>query len=141
MNILLVEDDYLLGRSMVRLLETSGQHRVRLTHKAVDIFRHCEAGNVELVLMDVNLPGTFWQDREVTGVDLSRLLKSNPATWQVPVVLLVANAVAVDQNRLVSDALADFVYTKPIQNADAFLALLVQLVDGVNLRRFRMSAS
>jgi CheY-like chemotaxis protein len=140
-NILLVEDDYLLGRSMVRLLEGSGQQRVRLTHKAVDVFRYCEAGNIELVLMDVNLPGTFWQGKEVTGIDLSRLLKSNPATWHLPVVLLVANAVDGDPARLMSDALADWVCTKPIKDADVFLSSLVSVVDRVGACSLKISAS
>lgn len=141
MNILLVEDDYLLGRGTVRLLEASGQHRVRLTHNATDVFRYCEAGSVELVLMDVNLPGTFWQGKEVTGVDLSRLLKSNPLTWHLPVILLAADAVQVDQAHLMNDALADLVCTKPIKNADSFLSLLAQVIGGANVCRLGLSAS
>lgn len=141
MNILLVEDDYLLGRSTARVLEASGEHRVRLTHKAADVFKYCEVGSVELVLMDVNLPGTFWRGKEVTGVDLSRLLKSNPKTWHLPIVLLVANAVEVNQARLMSDALADLICTKPIKDADSFLALLVQMMDGIGRRRVGVSAS
>ena len=141
MNILLVEDDYLLGRSTARLLEASGQHRVRLTHKAADVFRLCEASSIELVLMDVNLPGTFWQDKEITGVDLSRLLKSNPMTWHVPIVLLAANATKVDQGNLLSAALADLVCTKPIKDADKFLAALVQVASVSGMCVFGMSAS
>jgi len=64
-NILLVEDDYLLGRSTAKLLEKLGDHRVRLTHKAADVFKHCQSGAIDLVIMDVNLPGTFWQGEEV----------------------------------------------------------------------------
>jgi len=141
MNILLVEDDYLLGRSMVRLLEGSSQHQVRLTHKAVDIFRYCEAGSIELVLMDVDLPGTFWRGKEVTGVELSCLLKSNSATWHLPIVLLVANAVEADQTRLIRDALADLVCTKPIKDADVFLSSIVSVVDRVGACSPRVLAS
>lgn len=141
MNILLVEDDYLLGRSTVRLLEASGQHRVRLTHKAADVFKYCEAGSVELVLMDVNLPGTFWQGEEVTGVDLSRLLKSNPLTWHLPVVLLAANAVKMDQAHLMSDALADLVCTKPIKDADILLSSLAQVTSRTDVHSLGISAS
>ena len=78
MNILLVEDDYLLGRSTARLLEKLGEHRVRLTHKATDVFKHCQSEWSDLVIMDVNLPGTFWQGQEVSGIDLCRLLKLQP---------------------------------------------------------------
>ncbi len=141
MNILLVEDDYLLGRSTARLLEASGQHRVRLTHKATDVFKLCEAGSIELVLMDVNLPGTFWQNKEVTGIDLSRLLKLNPMTRHLPVVLLTANATEVDQGKLMSAGLADLVCAKPIKDAGGLLSMLVQMTNVQSIPRLGISAS
>ncbi|MGB3299054.1 MAG: response regulator [Phormidesmis sp.] len=116
MNILLVEDDYLLGRGTARLLEKLGNHRVRLTHKAADVFKQCQSGLIDLVIMDVNLPGTFWQGEEVSGVDLSRLLKSQPETAHLPIVLLTAHAMDSNRARLVSDALADCLCTKPIDD-------------------------
>lgn len=141
MNILLVEDDYLLGRSTARLLEKEGQHRVRLTHKAADVFKHCQSGTIDLVIMDVNLPGTFWQDEEVTGVDLSRLLKLQPRTARLPVVLLSANTTESEQGRLLGEALADGIYTKPITDADDFLILLIQVSGGRGFQGLTASAS
>ncbi|MGC1306313.1 MAG: response regulator [Phormidesmis sp.] len=130
MDILLVEDDYLLGRGTAKLLEKLGGHRVRLTHKAADVFKQAQSGAVELVIMDVNLPGTFWQGVEVTGVDLSRLLKSQPGTAHLPVVLLTAYAMDVNCTHLLRDALADCLCTKPIADYDAFLMLLAQVKSG-----------
>lgn len=134
MNILLVEDDYLLGRGTARLLEKLGGHRVRLTHKAADVFKHAQSGLIDLVIMDVNLPGTFWQGKEVTGVDLSRLLKSQSVTAYLPVVLLTAHAMEADRAHLLSSALTDHLCTKPIADYGAFLALLeqVRVSDGVH---------
>lgn len=130
MNILMVEDDYLLGRGTARLLEKLGGHRVRLTHKASDVFKHCRAGSVDLVIMDVNLPGTFWQDKEVSGVDLSHILKSESETAHLPIVLLTAHAMDADRGNLLRDSLADCLCTKPIADYDAFLTLLAQVANG-----------
>ena len=141
MNILLVEDDYLLGRSTARLLEKEGQHRVRLTHKAADVFKHCQSGAVDLVIMDVNLPGTVWQDEEVTGVELSRMLKVQPRTARLPIVLLSANTSQAEQGRLLGDALADAIYAKPITDANEFLLLLVQSSGGRGFQGLTASAS
>ncbi|MEM6449789.1 MAG: response regulator [Cyanobacteria bacterium P01_D01_bin.105] len=127
MNILLVEDDYLLGRSTARLLEKLGEHRVRLTHKAADVFKHCESGETELVIMDINLPGTVWQGKEVSGVDLSRMLKSQALTAHIPVVLLTGHSTTADRIRLMSEAIADELWTKPIDDYNAFLTLLAQV--------------
>ncbi|MGD1864903.1 MAG: response regulator [Phormidesmis sp.] len=141
MNILLVEDDYLLGRSTARLLEKEGQHRVRLTHKAADVFKHCQSGAVDLVIMDVNLPGTVWQDEEVTGVELSRMLKVQPRTARLPIVLLSANTTQAEQGRLLGEALADAIYAKPITDANEFLLLLVQSSGGRGFQGLTASAS
>ena len=131
MNILLVEDDYLLGRGTARLLEKLGNHRLRLTHKAVDVFKHCRSGAIDLVIMDVNLPGTVWEGKEVTGVDLSRLLKSQADTDALPIVLLTAHAMDADRTHLLAHSLADCLCTKPIADYGAFLSLLERVRLGV----------
>ncbi len=141
MNILLVEDDYLLGRGTARLLEKLGGHRVRLTHKATDVFKHCQSGAIDIVIMDINLPGTFWQGKEVSGVDLSHLLKSQPSTAHLPIVLLTAHAMDADKTRLINDALADYLCTKPIADYAAFLALLAQVAKGDDFRGLTISVS
>ncbi|MEL6159166.1 MAG: response regulator [Cyanobacteria bacterium J06623_5] len=141
MNILLVEDDYLLGRSMARLLEATGTHRVRLTHKAADVFKHCQSGVIDVVVMDVNLPGTVWQGKEVTGVNLSRMLKSQPMTAHIPVVLLSGNARDIDGGHLLGDALADALCTKPITDAEDFVDLLMKISSGGGFQGLTASAS
>lgn len=141
MQILLVEDDYLLGRSTARLLEKLGEHRVRLTHKAVDVFKHCQSGWSDLVIMDVNLPGTFWQGKEVSGIDLSRLLKLQPETTHLPVVLLTAYAGKDNAGQMLSDSLANYLCTKPIIDYEAFLRLLEQLYRGEDVQELTVSVS
>ncbi len=141
MNILMVEDDYLLGRSTAKLLEKLGNHKVRLTHKAEDVFKHCRSGSIDLVIMDVNLPGTFWQGEEVTGVDLSFLLKSQAETAQLPIVLLTAYAREDNRAHLLSAALADCLCTKPITDYGAFLALLERVRSGDVAQDATFSAS
>ena len=141
MNILLVEDDYLLGRGTARLLEKLGSHRVRLTHKATDVFKLCQAGKVDLVIMDINLPGTFWQGEEVSGIELSRLLKLQTETAHIPVVLLTAHAMNADRTSLLSEAMADCLCYKPIADYDAFLSLLMQVKNGNNSQGIAASVS
>ncbi len=140
-NILLVEDDYLLGRGTARLLEKLGGHRVRLTYKAADVFKHCQSGAIDVVIMDINLPETFWQGDKVNGVDLSRLLKSQPSTAHLLIVLLTAHAIDADKTRLLNDALADCLCIKPIADYADFLALLAQVANGDDFHGLTISAS
>jgi len=126
-NILLVEADYLLGRSMAQLLERSGEHRVRFTHKATDVFRVCNAGMADMVIVDANLAGTFWEEKEITGVDLSRLLKQHPQTAHLPIMLLSSRSGCANRVSLLSEALADDLYCKPIKDATDFVARLAAM--------------
>lgn len=141
MNILLVEDDYLLGRSTARLLEKLGDHRVRLTHKAADVFKHCESGWSDLVIMDVNLPGTFWQGKEISGADLSLLLKQRPKTAHMPVVLLSGHVSESEQMPLLDSSQANHLCTKPIVDYEAFLSLLEQVCQDEKTQSVTVSAS
>ena len=140
MNILLIEDDYLLGRGMARLLEKLGEHRVRLTHRAADMFKHCESGVTDLVLMDINLPGTTWQGKEVSGVELSRLLKVEAKTAHLPIVLLTGHREA-DRTQLLRESLADDLCFKPITDYDAFLSLLSSVKEANHFQLMNASAS
>lgn len=136
-----MEDDYLLGRSTARLIEKLGEHRVRLTHKAADVFKYCQSGWSDLVIMDVNLPGTFWQGQEVSGIDLCRLLKLQPQTTHLPVVLLTAYAMKDNELQMLNDSLANYLCTKPIIDYEAFLHLLEQLQRGEDVEELTASAS
>lgn len=64
--------------------------------------------NLGLILMDVQLP-------DLNGIDVCHQLKSNPATAQIPVVLI--SAVKMDDDSIAAglDAGADGYLTKPLE--------------------------
>ncbi|MEI1376947.1 response regulator [Nostoc sp. UHCC 0926] len=125
LNILLVEDNQLLAKGTAKLIERLGGHQVFITAEPKEIFRQCEAGTVELVIMDINLPGAKWQGQKVDGSMLSRYLK---AQWkQIPIILVTAYAMPAEQHLLLSQSGADSCYTKPITDYDAFLDMITLL--------------
>ncbi|WP_442947549.1 response regulator [Nostoc sp.] len=125
LNILLVEDNQLLAIGTAKLIERLGGHQVFITAEPKEIFRQCEAGAVELVIMDINLPGARWQGQKVDGSMLSRYLK---AQWkQIPIILVTAYTMPADQHLLLSQSGADSCYTKPITDYDAFLDMITLL--------------
>ncbi|MEH2279276.1 MAG: response regulator [Nostoc sp.] len=125
LNILLVEDNQLLAQGTAKLIERLGGHQVFITAEPKEIFRQCEAGAVELVIMDINLPGAWWQGQKVDGSILSRYLK---AQWkQIPIILVTAYTMPVDQHLLLSQSGADSCYSKPITDYDAFLDMITLL--------------
>lgn len=127
MKILLVEDDILLAKGTARLIERMGNHEVRVTDSPDKIFELCEAGSIDLVLMDVNLPGARWQGEEVSGADLSRLLKAGEKTAHIPIIILTAYALISEREPLLNASNADELMTKPIRDYEVLLKLIEKL--------------
>ncbi|MDJ0737932.1 MAG: response regulator [Nostocaceae cyanobacterium] len=128
MNILLVEDDLLLAKGTAKLLERLGGHQVEITADPEKIMQLCQGEKVDIVLMDVNLPGAIWEGEEVSGADLSRLLKSQPQTAHIPIIILTAYAMATEREILLNNSRADEFCTKPVTDYQLLLNLIDQLV-------------
>lgn len=77
LNILLVEDNLPLAKSTAKLIERLGGHSVQITDEPQTIFELCSQGKVDIILMDINLSGAVWEGEEISGADLSRLLKAS----------------------------------------------------------------
>jgi CheY-like chemotaxis protein len=50
--------------------------------------------------MDVNVLGAEWKDKSVSVADLSRLLKTQPPTTHIPIILMAAYALVNEQQYL-----------------------------------------
>jgi len=127
MNVLLVDDDYLLAKGTAKLIERIGGHQVVITDDPAEIFRLCQAKEVDVVLMDVNLPAAQWEGQEVSGVDITRLLKTQPETAQIPVILITAYAMLSERQKLLEGSQADEFWAKPITDYQALLGSMIRL--------------
>ncbi|NEQ70252.1 MAG: response regulator, partial [Symploca sp. SIO2D2] len=107
MKILLVDDDHLLARGTAKLIQRLGGHQVAITDEPEEIFQQCRSGEVDVVLMDVNLPSAQWEDKDVSGADIAYLIKSDPRTADIPVILITAYAMLSEQQHLVEVSQAD----------------------------------
>lgn len=127
MNILLVDDDYILAKSTAKLLERLGGHQVHITGEPAEIFQQCEAGVVDLVMMDVNLAGAQWEGKAVSGADVSYILKTQHQTAHIPIILVTAYAMLSEQKTLLATSRADKFCAKPITDYEALLEFIAQL--------------
>ena len=107
--ILVADDDALVLRSLTFVLERAGFELRTATNgrEALDIAR-AEAPAV--ALLDVMMP-------EMTGLELCRTLKNEPATEKVPVFLVTARAMVSERARGIA-AGADAYITKPFVNKE-----------------------
>ena len=127
LNILLVEDNLPLAKSTVKLIERLGGHQVQVTDEPKTIFELCTAGKVDIVLMDINLPEASWAGEKVSGADLSRLLKAQPETAHIPIILLTAYAMSNERKSLLADSQANEFFPKPIGDYAALIKAIERL--------------
>ena len=120
-RVLVVEDDPVNAAVMRAVLVKRGGYDVVVTELADVIFELIASGTIALVLMDVSLANTRWRGTAVNGVELCRMLKADPATAAVPIVLATAHAMRGDAERLVRESGADHYVAKPIVDHDRFV--------------------
>jgi CheY-like chemotaxis protein len=103
--VLIVEDNeanQLLARSV---LEREG-YRVEIAGAAPEALEKMGEQLPNLILMDVQLPG---QD----GLSLTRALKADPHTADIPVIALTAHAMTGDREQTIAAGCAGYI-SKPI---------------------------
>ena len=128
-HVLVVEDDPHNAVLFRKILEKRAGWRVTVTESPEELMGLARSGQVQLVIMDVSLTNSRWEGRAVNGVDLCRILRADPASAQVPVVLATAHAMRGDDRRLISESGADDYVSKPVVDHQAFVAQIRRWID------------
>ena len=126
--ILVVEDDAINAMVFRRLLEKRGPFRVIVTEQGDEVLALTRSGEVDLVVMDVSLARTCVDSHRVNGVELCGMLKQDPATAAIPVLIASAHAMRGDAERLTRESGADGYVPKPIVDHDAFVRQVTELL-------------
>jgi CheY-like chemotaxis protein len=103
---ILIVDDNASNRKLLAFLLTSKGYEIRTAGSAEETLAVLTTFTPRLILMDIQLPG-------MDGLTLTRHLKNDPATSDVPVFALTAYAMKGDQERALA-AGCDGYFTKPI---------------------------
>ncbi len=103
---ILVVDDNPSNLKLVRVLLQAKGYVVTTATDADEALASLRSSRPRLILMDLQLPG-------VDGLELTRRLKADPATRDIPVVALTAYAMKGDAKKAAEAGCDDYV-TKPI---------------------------
>lgn len=122
---LVVEDDAHNALLFRKLLEKRCGCTVTVTESVEDVLEACRGGAVDLVVLDVSLNNSRWQGRAISGVEICRMLKQDPATAAIPVLLATAHAMRGDAEALMAESGADDYVAKPIVDHDGFVARIL----------------
>ena len=111
-RILIVEDERNIAELLIRNFQQAG-FETEAVHNGTDALLKAEKTRPNLILLDLLLP-------ELDGIEVCRLLKRNPETQWIPVVMLTAKGEEVD--RIVGLELgADDYITKPFSPREVVL--------------------
>ncbi|CUS78621.1 CheY chemotaxis protein or a CheY-like REC (receiver) domain [Candidatus Kryptobacter tengchongensis] len=113
-HILVVEDDALTAQLFEVILKRKGGFEVTVTDDGGKITEILNSGEVDLIIMDVSLSGTFVNGIQVDGLKLSRMIKENEKTARIPIILATAHAMRGDAERFLQESKADDYISKPI---------------------------
>ena len=105
-KVLIVEDNALNMRLFSDLLEASGYQTLQCVDGAKAVGIALEE-TPDLIIMDIQLP-------EVSGLDITRWLKDDERTSEIPVLAVTAFAMRTDEE-LVREAGCEGYLSKPIQ--------------------------
>ncbi len=113
-NVMIVEDNARVAKFYALALERAGQMHCLQGGSAEEVLTQAQAGAVDLVLLDVSLDDFSYQGRAIDGLELARLLKNDPATRHIPILLATAHAMEGDRERFLAASGADDYLQKPI---------------------------
>lgn len=127
-KILLVEDDAINVKFMKVVLTRKGGYEVLVSEDVNEIITLAASGEIDAILMDISLSRSTHEGQKVDGVFITKLLKQNPATAKVPVILATAHAMFGDRERFMAETGAEHYIAKPIHDPDHFLAEVRKVV-------------
>lgn len=120
-HVVVVEDDIHNATLFRKVLEKRLGCTVTVTESPEELFALARGGSVRLVVMDVSLKHSMLHGRPVGGVELCRLLKADPQTALIPVLLATAHAMRGDAELLIAESGADDYIAKPIVDHAQFV--------------------
>ncbi len=103
---ILVVDDNPVNMKLIRVLLAGEGYEVRTASDATEALDILQAFRPGLILLDIQLPG-------IDGLELTRRLKSQPSTRDIPILGLTAYAMKGDEERILA-AGCDGYIPKPI---------------------------
>lgn len=112
-HILVIEDDPTIQLVMSKTLTRLGGYDVTVSENVAESLALARTGQIALVLMDVSLSHSQFAGEMIDGLAFTRLLKADPVTYPIPVLLVTAHALPGDAEKLCAASGADGYMAKP----------------------------
>ncbi|MFS8741013.1 response regulator [Synechococcus sp. W70.1] len=113
-KVLLVEDDPANARVFEKVLQRRGGFEVLHSQDVEQILQLAQAREVDVILLDVSLAQSTFRGEAVDGIRIAQLLKGDPRTSSIPILLVTAHAMRGDRETFLAQSGADGYIAKPV---------------------------
>ena len=127
-TVLIVEDDLINARVFSKILSKRGGLEVKHTEDVDEVMKIAQSHEIDLILMDVSLSHSVYQGKSVDGIKITQMLKSNPLTANLPVILVTAHAMEGDRENFLNQSGADGYISKPVVDHQLFIDQIMALL-------------
>ncbi len=127
-TVLIVEDDLINARVFTKILTKRGGLAVKHTENVDEVMQIAQAGEADIILMDVSLSRSVYQGKSVDGIKITQILKADPNTAKLPIILVTAHAMEGDRESFLRQSGADGYISKPVIDHQAFVDQIMSLL-------------
>ncbi len=127
-TVLIVEDDLVNARVFSKILTKRGGLDVKHTENVDEVIKIAQAKEADIILMDVSLSRSVYQGKSVDGIKITQMLKSDPQTAALPIILVTAHAMEGDRESFLRQSGADGYISKPVVDHQQFVEQIIALL-------------
>lgn len=127
-TVLIVEDDPVNARVFSKILTKRGGLSVKHTENVEEVMEIVHSGEADIILMDVSLARSVYQGKSVDGIKITQMLKADPQTKDVPIILVTAHAMQGDRENFLKQSGADGYISKPVVDHQEFVDQILALL-------------
>ena len=120
-TVLIVEDDMVNARVFSKILTKRGGLSVKHTENVEEVLSIAQKKEADVILMDVSLSHSVYEGKPVDGIEITQILKSDPKTSEIPVILVTAHAMDGDRETFLTQSGADGYISKPVVDHQKFV--------------------
>lgn len=128
-TVLIVEDDLINARVFSKILTKRGGLNVKHTENVDEVMEIAHSGGADIILMDVSLSRSVYQGKQVDGIKITQILKADPQTASLPIILVTAHAMEGNRENFLQQSGADGYISKPVVDHQQFVDQIKALLD------------
>ncbi|WP_413166609.1 response regulator [Capilliphycus salinus ALCB114379] len=120
-TVLVVEDNPINWKVFERILTKRGGLAAKHTEDVQTVIDLAQSKQADLILMDIALANSYYEGQAVDGIKITQMLKANPQTADLPIILVSAHGGDNDREYFIRKSGADGYIPKPVVDHKAFV--------------------